>query len=226
MTTISELSMKAFRRFAVGCVGFFWCVKAPQHCDLASHGNTRAEPLVGSANSFREIPVAPSGMICPILGVGGVAKIVPSIVCAVAISVVNLIKRLVSSHQLPYHGMCVDGSSVTAKTEFDVALTGGCCRDSAGLSAAHLFVPRTSDDIRAALRRYKMPYRSFAPNENACFRVIVEALAQILLGWQTACGHWSLLQRDWWQGRRWPGRAGAARYVYTGAMEAASGRVS
>ncbi len=69
------------------------------------------------------------GVVClgdfvmPVLRVGGLPQIVPSVVLLVSVLVVNLVCRWVASHPLPYQAMNVEVRSVYAMGSVAVAQT-------------------------------------------------------------------------------------------------------
>lgn len=211
-TMVRELSMQSVCGFAIGSVSLLGTTERPEKYRVAADCDLSLKAVSHAIDTFWEI--AHSTSIVPtVLSMGSQTKISPPVFEPVAVSVIDQSSRIVPRNHAPDQAMSI----ITPVIHRD--MDGRLVRcNFAGHLAGPSRVPAFANSVRAETTQ-----RPCAPSQHASSGIVVQALAQICLGWQSGCGHWSLLQRDWWQGRRWPGRAGAVRSVYTSARETAIG---
>ncbi len=186
MTDIRKFTMQFLRRYTVGSVCFFFGVKGAKVNTPVVEIDHR-EPSAALAfgplpNSLQPIitPPRPARPVSVVLAWGGRSEIVPFVVRWVTVFVVNL-RGICSGHKPVYDAMsqkwiaCQRYRSVPN-----------------GVDASRFFVCVTNIPSGLVFPTLEVMERSFPPRQNACFRVIIKALAQIHLIWQSLGSHLGL----------------------------------
>jgi hypothetical protein len=146
-------------------------------------GYTRAElPTLHMDALQSKTIVSPNSAINNILGLGCIPQIFPSVIQPVPIAVIDNQTRLVACHPFDDDSMSLKGYTVNLADAI-----------SASRSGAAKFPPSMAC-IPAQIfpTRLEMLDGSRQPSKNAGLRVIVEALSQILMGWQRTWTHRTL----------------------------------
>ena len=191
------------RRLPIGKVGFFGGGVVPDQNLGSVYAYSGSKPAAPDGHPLRETPACPSGLILSVLGKRRLTQIIKSIVRAVTIAMIYPGWVSIREH-FPDDAMRLEQRLSDRNPEISRrwSLVAGFL---GGISA----VPS-----RRCAYIWEMRDRPYSPSENTSCWVIVQALAQVLSGWQYLGSHWFLRQGAKGQGGVSPARlASPASYI-------------
>lgn len=191
MAEVRELAVESTCCLAIGGVGLLGSVEptkvdqAPISCYLSDQPS-----MFRFVDSLRECSGSPAALVSGILRFRRIAEIADLVVQTITVAVIDLL-WLISSEQPPDQSVLGPPLSVQLARAVKAALM---LFNDAPIAGARIFrVPTRRDVFGSVLDTIlEMSGRPLKPKQCSKLFVVSEALAQIFLRWQAACGHWSL----------------------------------